>query len=62
MADVRITIVPNGGARVECEQAEIVLADGRIITRSGKFTLCRCGESGDKPFCDGTHKTCGFSG
>ncbi len=28
----------------------------------GKETvaLCRCGQSKNKPFCDGTHKTCSF--
>ncbi|MCF7803111.1 MAG: CDGSH iron-sulfur domain-containing protein [Candidatus Marinimicrobia bacterium] len=25
------------------------------------IALCRCGQSSDKPFCDGTHKDVGFT-
>ncbi|NIP78992.1 MAG: CDGSH iron-sulfur domain-containing protein, partial [Gemmatimonadetes bacterium] len=36
---------------------ELCDADGnRIETQDGKpFFLCRCGQSANKPFCDGTH-------
>lgn len=37
-------------------------ADGNTYTVQGEnIALCRCGQSSTKPFCDGTHKTCGFS-
>ncbi len=38
-----------------------VIADGGRTRWQGKrVALCRCGESENKPFCDGTHKVVGF--
>jgi uncharacterized Fe-S cluster protein YjdI len=35
--------------------------DGTETVKEGSFSLCRCGASSKKPFCDGTHKSTGFS-
>ena len=35
--------------------------DGQYHTQRNKAALCRCGQSQNKPFCDVSHKTCGFS-
>lgn len=59
---VKIVINQNASAKIECDRAEITMPDGSIVIKEGKFFLCRCGESKNKPFCDGTHKTCGFEG
>ena len=40
---------------------EIESADGRKYEKRNRVTLCRCGYSSNKPFCDGTHKSAGFS-
>jgi CDGSH-type Zn-finger protein len=47
----------------------IVRGDFRLLDQDGAeidpgrrtIALCRCGKSGIKPFCDGTHKRAGFS-
>ena len=59
---LEIIIIANGPAKIKCTKAEITLPDGSIVTKEKPFSLCRCGQSDKKPFCDGTHNTCGFQG
>jgi CDGSH-type Zn-finger protein/uncharacterized Fe-S cluster protein YjdI len=39
---------------------EICSGTGRTVNRVTKTALCRCGQSANKPFCDGTHSKIGF--
>lgn len=62
MADVRIVIYDNGPIEIN---GPITLEDEsgtQIPVEEGEQVFfCRCGQSGDKPFCDGTHDVCGFA-
>lgn len=64
MAQVKITVRPNGPYRVEAPEGSLELVDaaGNHYDLTGKpaFSLCRCGASVNKPFCDGTHSRIGF--
>lgn len=66
MAQVKITVRNNGPFRVEAPEGSVELldADGHPYDLSGKtaFSLCRCGGSTNKPFCDSTHSRIGFQG
>ncbi|MEI7792027.1 MAG: CDGSH iron-sulfur domain-containing protein [Candidatus Berkelbacteria bacterium] len=39
----------------------ITSADGKEYEKRTRVTLCRCGKSANKPFCDGTHLETGFN-
>ncbi len=57
MATTRITINSNGSTKVEGD-FEIVDKSGTAYDLAGRtiVSLCRCGLSQNKPFCDGSHK------
>lgn len=66
MPAIKITVRKNGPYRIEAPEGsvELVDADGNKYNLTGKpaFSLCRCGGSVNKPFCDGTHSKIGFQG
>ncbi len=57
MATTKITINNNGSLRVEGD-FELVDRNGTSYGLGGRdvVSLCRCGHSKNKPFCDGAHK------
>ena len=61
MTTVKITPTDNGPYVIE-GPARVVDANGNEYALTGQATivLCRCGGSGTKPFCDGTHETLNF--
>ncbi|WP_139489089.1 CDGSH iron-sulfur domain-containing protein [Brevibacillus dissolubilis] len=56
---VTIKINDNGSIRVN-GKVELLDGAGEPYEVGESFSLCRCGQSGKKPFCDGTHKQIGF--
>jgi len=53
----KITVNNNGSLRIEGE-FEIVDPQGNAYGLEGRtlVSICRCGMSKNKPFCDGSHK------
>lgn len=61
MAEVTIRTRENGPLLVT-GPVEIVdhLGNKWDLTGKANVALCRCGQSANRPFCDGAHRGCGF--
>jgi CDGSH-type Zn-finger protein len=73
--DFKVTVAKNGPYLVSGNlplKKEIIVSNGNgesVAWRDGegypdreRYALCRCGKSGSKPFCDGTHEEIEFDG
>lgn len=57
---LRITASP-GGPYLAAGPIEVESADGAVRLTGGSASLCRCGSSRNKPFCDGSHRAEGIA-
>ena len=55
----KIFVKPNGSSRVTGD-VDFVDSEGNVIKSESSFSLCRCGHSKNKPYCDGAHREAGF--
>ncbi|MEO7522538.1 MAG: CDGSH iron-sulfur domain-containing protein [Ferruginibacter sp.] len=57
MPATKITVLSNGSLKIEGD-FEITDKNGGIYNLQGRevVSLCRCGLSKNKPFCDGSHR------
>lgn len=58
----KIKVNVNGSIRIEGGDFELLDGSGNKYDLGGRaaISLCRCGHSENKPFCDGAHGRCGF--
>ena len=63
MSNTKVVVRNDGPLRLEGENILIHDQDGREYNIQGRtvVSLCRCGQSQNKPFCDGSHNKAGFS-
>lgn len=62
---MKIVVRDNASLKIEIaegETFELVDGQGNAFGLGGRkvVSLCRCGQSSNRPFCDGTHGSCGF--
>ena len=55
-----LIFLKNGPVKVK-GKVRLIDSEGNETIKENTFSLCRCGGSQNKPFCDGTHNKNGFS-
>jgi CDGSH-type Zn-finger protein len=62
MAETKVIVRNDGPLRLEGEDIVLADQDGNVYRLAGRtvISLCRCGQSANKPFCDGNHNKVGF--
>lgn len=58
---IQAECMPNGPLIVK-GNIEVKKADGSMEIKEKMAAFCRCGQSSNKPYCDGAHKEAGFQG
>ena len=56
----QVISVINDGPLWVSALVPITNSDGTTLEARNRVTLCRCGDSSNKPLCDGSHKEAGF--
>jgi uncharacterized Fe-S cluster protein YjdI len=55
----RVKVIKNGPLMID-GPVQVYDSQGNLIKEYHQFALCRCGMSGNKPFCDGAHARKGW--
>ncbi len=56
--EIKATVIKGGPAVIDGDIKLVV--DGVEKSQSGHTAICRCGQTKNNPFCDGTHAKVGF--
>ena len=62
MSQTEITVRRNASLKISGD-FKLLDADGNEFDLGGRsvIAICRCGHTGNDPFCDGSHKNCDFA-